>query len=139
MKDMKKILVPVDGSKKSFEALDRAVILAGFTDGEITCLNVIPHVEEGGPRTRKYDEIIESQAQTILNKAEKFTDKKNVKFRKKILRGSPGIETLKVANTGKYDHIVMSTTGAGSAKGDMIGSVSNFILQKSKIPVYLIK
>ena len=132
MKDMKKIIVPVDGSKKSFEALDRAVILAGFTNGEITCLNVIPHVEEEWPRTRKYDKIIESHAQSILNKAEKFTDKKNVKFRKKILGGSPGIETLKVAKTGKYDHIVMSTTGAGSAKGDMIGSVSNFIFQKSK-------
>jgi nucleotide-binding universal stress UspA family protein len=140
MKDMKKILVPIDGSKKSFDALDRAVILAGFTNGEVTCLNVIPHVEEGGgPRTRRYDEIIESQAQSILNKAEKFVDKKNVKFRKKILRGSPGIEILKVAKTGKYDHIIMSATGAGSANGDMIGSVSNFILQKSKIPVYLIK
>lgn len=33
----------------------------------------------------------------------------------------------------------MSTTGSGSASKDMIGSVSNHILQKSKIPVYLIK
>ena len=31
--DLNKILVPIDGSKKSFEALDRAVTLAGFTHG----------------------------------------------------------------------------------------------------------
>ena len=139
MKDMKKILVPIDGSKKSFAALNRALILAGFTNGEITCLHVIPHVEEGGPRTRRYDEIVESQANSILKKAEKYADKKNIKFRKKIARGSPGIETLKMIKNGKYDHIVMSTTGSGSASGDMMGSVSNFILYKSKIPVYLIK
>ena len=136
---MRKILVPVDGSKKSFDALDRALILAGFTSGEITCLNVIPHVEEGGPRTRRYDKIIESQANSILNKAEKHADKKNIKFKKKIARGSPGPETINLAKTGKYDHIVMSTTGTGSAKGDMMGSVSNFVLHKSRIPVYLIK
>jgi nucleotide-binding universal stress UspA family protein len=38
MKDFAKILVPVDGSKKSLKALDRALILAGFTHGEVTCL-----------------------------------------------------------------------------------------------------
>ncbi|MFB5619301.1 MAG: universal stress protein, partial [Candidatus Nitrosomaritimum aestuariumsis] len=36
MKDFSKILVPVDGSKKSFQALDRALTLAGFTHGEVT-------------------------------------------------------------------------------------------------------
>ena len=55
------------------------------------------------------------------------------------MRGSPSHVTLHTAKSGKFDHIVMSTTGAGSASGDMIGSVSNYILQKSKVPVYLIK
>ncbi|MBT4973576.1 MAG: universal stress protein, partial [Thaumarchaeota archaeon] len=31
--DLNKILVPVDGSKKSFQALDTAITLAGFTRG----------------------------------------------------------------------------------------------------------
>ncbi len=137
--DLNKILVPVDGSKKSFEALDRAITLAGFTHGQVTCIHVIPHVIDGGPRTKAFDKILEEDGKAVLKKAAKRAGNKNVKFTSKILRGSPGYVTLHTAKTGKFDHIVMSTTGSGSASKDMIGSVSNHILQKSKIPVYLIK
>ncbi|MDH5462705.1 MAG: universal stress protein [Nitrosopumilus sp.] len=137
--DLKKILVPIDGSKKSFEALDRALTLAGFTHGHVTCLHVIPHVMEGGPRTKAFDKQLQDEAKILLKKAEKHAGNKNVKFSSKVLRGSSGEITVQMAKSGKFDHIVMSTTGSGSASRDMIGSVSNHILQKSKIPVYLIK
>ena len=137
--DLNRILVPVDGSKKSFEALDRALTLAGFTHGQVTCIHVIPHVSEGGPRTKAFDKQLEEDGIILLNKAKKRAGNKNVKFSTKLLRGSPSHVTLHVAKSGKFDHIVMSTTGAGSASKGMIGSVSNYILQQSKIPVYLIK
>ena len=137
--DLNKILVPIDGSKKSFEALDRALTLAGFTHGQVTCIHVIPHVADGGPRTKAFDKQLQEDAKIILKKAEKHAGNKNVKFTSKILRGSPGHVTLHTAKTGKFDHIVMSTTGSGTASKDMIGSVSNHILQKTRIPVYLIK
>lgn len=137
--DLNRILVPLDGSKKSFEALDRAITLAGFTHGQVTCIHVIPHVIEGGPRTKAFDKQLLDDAKILLKKAEKHAGNKNVKFTTKILRGSPSHVTLHTAKTGKFDHIVMSSTGAGSASKDMIGSVSNHVLQKSKIPVYLIK
>ncbi|QDI89513.1 universal stress protein [Candidatus Nitrosopumilus sp. SW] len=137
--DLNRILVPLDGSKKSFEALDRAVTLAGFTHGHIMCIHVIPHVMEGGPRTKAFDKQLQEDAKILLKKAEKRATNKNVKFTAKLLRGSPGHVTLHTARSGKFDHIVMSTTGSGTAKKDMIGSVSNHVLQKSKIPVYLIK
>jgi nucleotide-binding universal stress UspA family protein len=134
--DLNKILVPVDGSKNSFKALDRAITLAGFTHGHITCIHVIPHVSEGGPRTKAFDKILKDDGEIVLKKASKRAGNKNVKFSTKLLRGSP---TLHTAKSGKFDHIVMSSTGSGSASKDMIGSVSNYVLQKSKIPVYLVK
>ncbi len=137
--DMNKILVPVDGSKKSFEALDRALTLAGFTHGQVTAIHIIPHVLAGGSRTKDFDRNVRQDAEIILKKAEKRAGNKDVKFKTKILRGSPGYEAVALARKGHFDHIVMSTTGSGSATGDMLGSVSNFILHKSKIPVYLIK
>lgn len=137
--DMNKILVPIDGSKKSFEALDRALMLAGFTHGEVTCIHIIPHVQDGGPRTKIFDKHLKEDAELIIKKIEKRTRNKNVKLRTKILRGSPSHETLTFAKNGKFDNIVMSTTGSGSASGEMLGSVSNHVLHKSKIPVYLIK
>ena len=137
--DLNKILVPFDGSKKSVEALDRALTLAGFTHGQVTCIHVIPHVIDGGPRTKSFDKQLQEDAKNLLKKATKRAGNKNVKFTTKILRGSPSHVTLHTAKSGKFDHIVMSTTGAGSASKGMIGSVSNYILQKSPIPVYLIK
>ena len=137
--DLNKTLVPIDGSKNSFKALDRALTLAGFTHGHVTCIYVIPHVIEGGPRTKAFDKQLKDDGEIILKKASKRAGNKNVKFSTKILRGSPGHVTLHTAKSGKFDHIVMSTTGSGSASKDMIGSVSNYVIQKSKIPVYLIK
>lgn len=135
-----KMLVPIDGSKKSFEALDRALTLAGFTHGEVTCLNVIPHViKEGGPRTKAIDAQIISEGNNLLKKASTHAGNKNVKLKTKIIRGSPGNEIIKLSQSGKFDDIIMSTTGSGSAAGEMLGSVSNYVVHKSKIPVYLIK
>ena len=137
--DLNKILVPIDGSKNSFKALDRAITLAGFTHGHITCIHVIPHVSEGGPRTKAFDKILKDDGEIVLKKASKRAGNKNVKFTTKLLRGSPSNVTLQTAKSGMFDHIVISSTGAGSASKDMIGSVSNYVLQKSKIPVYLVK
>ena len=140
MDKLHKILVPIDGSKKSFEALDRALTLAGFTHGEVTCLNVIPHViKEGGPRTKAVDKQIISDGNVLLKKAATHAGNKNVQFKTKMIRGSPHIEIIKLSQSGKFDDIVMSTTGSGLATGEMLGSVSNYVLHKSKIPVYLIK
>ena len=125
--------------KNPFRALDRALTLAGFTHGQVTAIHVIPHVTDGGPRTKTFDKQLQEDAKIILKKAEKRAGNKNVKFTTKILRGSPGHITLHTAKAGKFDHIVMSTTGSGTASKDMIGSVSNHVLQKSRVPVYLIK
>ncbi|MDH3678160.1 MAG: universal stress protein [Nitrosopumilus sp.] len=138
MKDFAKILVPVDGSKQSLKALDRALILAGFTHGEVTCIHVIPEVPPGGPRTREMDRQFKEDGNIILKKATKRAGN-HTKFKTRLVRGAPNIETIKLARNGKFDHIVMSTTGKGGSSGDMLGSVSNYILHKSKIPVYLIK
>ena len=134
---IRRILVPVDGSKKSFNALDRALILSRFTNAEVTILHVIPHIPKGGPRTSGLDKQIVSQGKTILAKASKRGKKGKIKTR--LVRGSPSLETLKIAKSGKFDHIVLSTTGTGSTEKEMLGSVSNFVVHKSKIPVYLIK
>lgn len=138
MKDFAKILVPVDGSKKSIKALDRALTLAGFTHGEVTCIHVIPEVPEGGPRTREMERQLKEDGNIVLKKATRRAGK-NIKFKTRLIRGAPGTETIKIAKRGKFDHIVMSTTGVGGSTDDMLGSVSNYVLHKSKIPVYLIK
>ena len=134
-----KVLVPLDGSKQSYKALDSAINLAQMSGAEITAFHSIPHIDLGGPRTKHLEEQIVSQGNDILKKAVTYANKKKIKIKTKIVRGSPAFTTVKFAKSGNFDHIVMSTTGTGSANGEMFGSVSNYVLHKSKIPVYLIK
>ncbi len=134
-----KVLVPVDGSRQSFKALDSAISLAQESGAELTLFHVIPHIDAGGPRTKLLDEQIVTQGNDIMKKAVMHAKKKNIQVKAKTVRGSPAFATVKFAKSGNFDHIVMSTTGAGSAGNEMLGSVSNYILHKSKIPVYLVK
>lgn len=134
-----KILVPVDGSKESYKALASALEIAEMSGAEITAFHTIPKIAEGGPRTKRLDADLNSEAKSILKQASSNAKKKMIGIKTKITRGSPAYEIIKFSKTGNYDHIVMSSSGTGSAKGEMLGSVSNYVLHKSKIPVYLIK
>ena len=129
----------MDGSKKSLDALDKAIGMAKLADAKVTVLNVIPHIGEGGPRTKAFDEQTVLQGKAVVHNAQKIATKKGLKIATKILRGWPGIETVKFAKSGKFDHIFLSTTGTGGGKGEMLGSVSNYVVHKAKIPVYLVR
>lgn len=134
-----KILVPIDGSKEAFRALDSALELASISDAKITVLHVIPKTAIAGPRTKRLMDDVTMDGKNLLTAASNRALKKKIKIQTKLGSGSPGVETIKLAESGKYDHIFMSSTGIGSAAGQMIGSVSNYVLQKSKVPVYLVK
>lgn len=45
---IKKILVPVDGSDLSFKAAEYAIHLAKADDAEVTALNVVEDIKQGG-------------------------------------------------------------------------------------------
>ena len=134
-----KILVPVDGSKESFKALSSALEIVEISGAEITAFHTIPKTAEGGPRTKRLEADLNSEAKAVLKQASLNAKKKMIDIKTKVSRGSPAFEIIKFAKVGNFDHIVMSSTGTGSATGDMLGSVSNYVLHKSKIPVYLIK
>ena len=136
---VKKILVPLDGSKKSLKAYDQAINLAKLTNADVTIFNVITHVAHGGVRTKEFDKQTLLQGKSVVHNADKIAKKKGISIKTKILRGWPGIETVNFAKKGKFDHIVMSTTGTGGSKNEMFGSVSNYVAHKAKIPIYLVK
>lgn len=134
------VLVPIDGSKTSLRALNSAIEIAQMSGAEITILHVIPTVEESAKsRVSKFEKQLEKQGKDILDDAALVAKKQKIKYRTSLIRDSPGHAIVRLAKKGKFDHIVMSTTGTGSAQGDMLGSVSNYVVHKAEIPVYLIR
>ena len=134
------ILVPIDGSSTSLRALNSAIEIAQMSGAEITILHVIPIVEESAKdRAAKFEKQLEKQGKDILDDAAAVAKKQKIKYKTSLVRDSPGHAIVRLAKKGKFDHIVMSTTGTGSAQGDMLGSVSNYVVHKAEIPVYLIR
>ncbi|WP_162858719.1 universal stress protein [Candidatus Nitrosotenuis aquarius] len=134
------LLVPVDGSIASLKALNSAIEISQMSGAQITILHVIPAVEES-PKSRMtaFEKQLEKQGQDILDDAASIAKKQKVKFKTSLLKDSPGHAIVRLAKKGKFDHVIMSTTGTGSAQDDMLGSVSNYVVHKSEIPVYLIR
>ena len=67
--------------------------------------------------------------------------KKGIIFNGKILGGDPPFDIVKFAHNkrNKVSMIVIGARGRGTLKGIFLGSVSNYVIHKSKIPVLVVK
>jgi nucleotide-binding universal stress UspA family protein len=140
MQNIKKILVPMDGSKNSMRGLDEAIYLARQCNAIITGLYVIPLAK---PVT---DSQISYLEKYLLNNASKFMSKAKIRaaqngilFDDDIIYGDEGPKIINYANNKSYDIIVIGSRGMGSIKETFLGSTSNYVLHKSKIPVLIVK
>jgi nucleotide-binding universal stress UspA family protein len=123
-KNIKKILVPMDGSKNSMRGLDEAIYLARQCHAIITGLYVI-HL------TKSAKKFMESAKTTCAQKG--------IVFKSKIVFGSPTVEIDEMARNKEFDIIVIGSRGQSGLKEVFLGSVANAIVHKSKIPVLVIK
>jgi len=137
---IKNILVPLDGSKNSIRGLDDAISIARACQATITGIYIIPMY----PRNLA-DAIIpyfiqpEREAKKFMRSAKTRAAQKGILFKSKITRGSPTCEIQELANAKRFDLVVIGARGRGSLKDAFLGSVSNAIVHKCKIPVMVVK
>jgi nucleotide-binding universal stress UspA family protein len=139
-KKINQILIPLDGSKNSIRALDMAIFMAKQHKAKLFGISVIdlPTILEYSvldPISKR----LEKKVNLFLKKAKKRSLKNRVSFKSKIIHGSVGPSLIKFSQRNKFDIIVIGARGLGSFSGVVLGSVSNFIIQKSKIPVVIVK
>lgn len=137
---IRKILVPMDGSKGSFHALGEAICLARQFSAKITGLYVL-HVAYDSP-----DLIYVPETQNRLKKVEKFLEnakkqamKNKIVFTKETLFGQESKKIIDFAQKEKFDLIVIGSRGLSPMKRMILGSVANSVVNKSKIPVLVVK
>jgi len=138
---IKKILVPLDGSKNSIRGLDAAIDFARKFNATLVGLSVkkLPGIYALHPLG--FMEITSAdEAKKILDEAKLRSAKRGIKLVPKYLGGDPGYEITRFSNTQKYgiDMVVIGARGHSLAKEMFFGSVSNYVLHKTKKPVLLI-
>jgi len=137
-KIIKKILVPIDGSKNSMRGLDEAIYLARQCHATITGLYVIPiYPRNFGDAIMPYQIHLTKSAKKFMESAKTECAQKGIVFKSKIIFGSPTIEINEMAKG--FDIVVIGSRGQSGLKEIFLGSVANAVVHKSKIPVLVIK
>ena len=140
-KKISKILVPLDGSKNSNRGLETAIILARQCGAIITgvySIHAPPHSEFRG--VGSVEKSFNTEVKKIMGDAKVLAAKNGIVFKEKILRGDIGYNIVKLAQgKDKFDMIVLGSRGRSSAKQMFFGSVSNYVIHASKIPVVVVK
>ena len=139
-KTIKNILVPIDGSKNSFRGLDKAISIAKGDSATITGLYVF-HLPllAGIKLTKKMENDSRTKGTRAIGTAQRLVEKNGIPFKWKTAGGKAGDAILNIAKGIKADMIVIGARGLGATKEKFLGSTSNYVMHKSKMPVLVVK
>jgi len=133
-----KILVPFDNSENSKRALKKAIALAILSGGTITLVHVISYQKAMAKIVQPYKGKMISHVKKFLKDSKHLAIKEGILVNQKILYGNPSQEILDLLKQKKYDVVVMGRRGTTKVTGPSLGSVSNTLVQGSKIPVLIV-
>ncbi len=137
MTSVRKVLVPLDGSKHSLRALDLALALSKDRTARITGIHVIKIPIQFSRHIRTQ---YQKNAERILTEAVRIAKKSKIRLDGKIrTNGYVGKEIVKFAEDNKFDLIVMGSRGPSPIAEMFLGSAANYVLIKSKVPVLIVK
>jgi nucleotide-binding universal stress UspA family protein len=137
---IKKILVPIDGSKNSMRGLNEAIYLARQCHAVIIGLYVIK-VPPGIVLNKiKLESGSLKAVEMLMDAAKTKAGRHGVQFKYKIIKGAdPGYDIVQYSKNHKNDLIVIGARGMSALKEMFLGSTSNYVLHKSKTPVLIVK
>jgi nucleotide-binding universal stress UspA family protein len=136
---VRKILVPIDGSKNSFRGLETAIYLARQCGARLTGLFVIPIYPQSFMPITYDKKYLTKAAKEFMDNAKKHSAQNGIDFVGKTIMGKESSVIIDFAAKNKFDIIVIGARGLGSVKEAFLGSVSHAVVHKSKIPVLIVK
>jgi nucleotide-binding universal stress UspA family protein len=154
--DNLRVLVAVDGSLASRQALKAMHEIFNLDSAEITLIHIkeTPWIhlgldrewfdasadvfETADPEIQLEFEL-QREAQHILEKAQNYLDNLNCSITTMIEEGNPATEILGEAEHGDYDLIILGATGATDAKHNMLGSVSAKVAWQAPCSVAIVR
>ncbi len=139
-----KILLPVDGSEHSLDAVRHVIELSRHgLDVSVVLINV-------QEPTYLYEMVLAPSADVLervtgaagnhsLADAEDLLRQADVPFEKELLSGEPGPTILEAGERYDCDVVVMGARGRGALRSALLGSVSQKVLRGSPVPVTVVK
>lgn len=140
-----KILLPIDGSKSSLNAVKYVAKLAKNSRSPVNVTLVSVHDDIGLSHVKQFvsksvvDDYLREISEKELMPAQKILATAGIKHNMAIKRGHISEEIIALANKDKVDMIVMGAKGRSGLLDVLIGSVAQRVSSLAKQPVLLIK
>jgi nucleotide-binding universal stress UspA family protein len=135
---IKRILLGIDGSEDSYKAASFAAELAERLGASVTLIYVASDRYTGGfiakPTYTTGENVLVGDR---FDRAKKYLQDRNVPFDTIVELGDPADVILSTAARG-FDAIVVGTRGLTGFREMVMGSVSQKIVQNSRIPVLVV-
>ncbi|WP_371504819.1 universal stress protein [Nitrosopumilus adriaticus] len=140
MNNFKKILVPLDGSKYSKKALQRACEMVHAFDSQIVLIYVVEKSIPVNLLDRKeYLQLLRKYGKKILSDANEVLSKNGISGKSLITEGNIVNEIDKVIKEEKCNLVVVGNKGLGTVARFLLGSVSNKLSQSSSCSIMIVK
>jgi nucleotide-binding universal stress UspA family protein len=143
MEMYKKVVLAVDGSDASSNAVKHAIALAKSNNGSLTALYVIPPIDITDIETFRPDILLQGlkqEGEKILSGIKELAGKEGVEVRPRIEEGVPDEVICEVAGDSGADLIVMGSHGHTGIGKVFIGSVTERVISNAKTcPVLVVR
>lgn len=146
MKDIARILVPIDGSTSADKAVGQAIVMAHLCQSEIDFVFVanVKGFVGGYPLSDSdlypnagLDDVITGGKMILESAVERVPEPLRAHIH--CVQGEPEEQILQLADSLGADMIIMGSRGRGALKSAFLGSVSQYVVEHAKCPVMVVK
>jgi len=136
-----KVLVATDGSEQSMKAVQRGVELVERLGAKVTLMSVSYYAKDD------FDEMppnvqdkLEAEAAAALKKAKAVFDAKNIPVELVLEAGLvPANNIIRRAEEGKFDRIILGSTGLTGLKRALMGSTAAKVVANAPCEVTVVR
>ncbi len=136
----RKILVPIDGSRCSDQAVVEGARLAKLLGSELTLLhamNVNPVIRDSPYDAEVVLRDLRKEAVEVVGPSKRIAAEAGVEARVDIVDGEPSDEIAK--HSEAFDLLVLGSHGKGVVKRALLGSVVQAVLHRVVRPVLVVR
>lgn len=136
-----KVLVATDGSEHSRKAVNRAMEMAEKEGANVTLMSVAYYVREDmDEMPMDIQDRLEAQAVNAVKKAKELFDAKGIAVETVVEAGLvPANNIIKRAEQGKFDFILLGSTGISGLTRAFVGSTAAKVVAHAPCCVSVIK
>lgn len=135
-----KILVAIDGSEQSFEALKKAIEASIKNEAKLFLITVI-NTSSWSTDAQIYQLLLsesKNMGEDTISKAKKQIPK-DIEYHTELLNGNPKSGIVQFAKENDIDLVILGATGKGAITRVLVGSTSAYVVNHAPCDVLIVR